>query len=352
MTEERLLAAEEQFEAGRFDAVAAACRHLLAENPRCHEALDLLGRACLASGRAKEAVELLGRAVHLAGTVGPYHSHLGEALLAAVGPDEAIASFRRAVALAPNAPGGHAGLARALLAAGDGRAALATCDAFMASHPYHGGLVGCRALLLCETGSRPAAERLLGLETLVRLSLVAPPAAFGTLEAFHEALVEEAGNRPGEDLFVRPGPAGALLIERIDRAVRDYRADLADDPNHPLVANAPRRWSLTGRAIALGGAYDVVPRADGWAWIGGLYCLSVPDAVAESGPDREGWIEFGRPPSGWPMTREPIIRRIRPEPGRMILFPAYVYHRTIPFSGGTGPAAQRICYAFSVLTEG
>jgi hypothetical protein len=58
-----------------------------------------------------------------------------------------------------------------------------------------------------------------------------------------------------------------------------------------------------------------------------------------------GWIEFGAPPANIGHRRPHETRRVKPEPGCMLLFPSYVYHRTIPFEGGE----DRISFAFDVV---
>ena len=58
-----------------------------------------------------------------------------------------------------------------------------------------------------------------------------------------------------------------------------------------------------------------------------------------------GWIEFNRPGYGLPLLGgEKFLRKIKPEPGLVILFPSYVWHGTIPFSTG----GERISIAFDV----
>ena len=57
------------------------------------------------------------------------------------------------------------------------------------------------------------------------------------------------------------------------------------------------------------------------------------------------WIEFGRPYWDFRIRSEPETRLIEPVEGLMLLFPSYMFHRTLPFSG----AGERISIAFDVL---
>ena len=97
------------------------------------------------------------------------HRSLGNALLLAGNAAEAIACFRKSNSLAASEPDIHVELARALMVSGDRKGALATCDAYMASHPYQGALVAARPqLILNEMGSEAQSRRLFGLETFVQ----------------------------------------------------------------------------------------------------------------------------------------------------------------------------------------
>jgi hypothetical protein len=59
---------------------------------------------------------------------------------------------------------------------------------------------------------------------------------------------------------------------------------------------------------------------------------------------REGWIKFGEP--GIPTKPEaPAEHYVQPSPGLLVLFPSYMWHGTVPFSGDR----NRLTVAFDVL---
>ena len=60
-------------------------------------------------------------------------------------------------------------------------------------------------------------------------------------------------------------------------------------------------------------------------------------------PDREGWLELGRPPADLRLDLEPLAS-IRPIPGTLVLFPSFLYHGTRPFRAG-----ERLTVAFDVV---
>lgn len=80
------------------------------------------------------------------------------------------------------------------------------------------------------------------------------------------------------------------------------------------------------------------------AWLSGVYYVQLPELASQTGQGEAGWIEFGRPPEHFHCTVEPEVRAIRPEPGLMLLFPSYFYHRTMPFES----AGLRISISFDV----
>ena len=79
-------------------------------------------------------------------------------------------------------------------------------------------------------------------------------------------------------------------------------------------------------------------------WLSGVYYASVPKSIADGDPAHSGWLELGTPPSDLPPPERPLIRRFRPEPGLLVLFPSYLYHRTIPFEDDS----PRISIAFDI----
>ena len=71
-------------------------------------------------------------------------------------------------------------------------------------------------------------------------------------------------------------------------------------------------------------------------WLSSACYIALPPAICsgvatDSGmPDRAGWLRFGRP--GIPT--DPALAPdhfVRPEPGLLALFPAYVWHGVEPF---------------------
>lgn len=64
------------------------------------------------------------------------------------------------------------------------------------------------------------------------------------------------------------------------------------------------------------------------------------------GRDGTGWLKFGEPafPTAPRLKPENFVR---PSPGLLVLFPSYMWHGTVPFSGA--PEIRRLTIAFDVV---
>jgi uncharacterized protein (TIGR02466 family) len=133
--------------------------------------------------------------------------------------------------------------------------------------------------------------------------------------------------------------------DALEAALARYIDDLPADPEHPLNQRRPDRWQLTAWSVVMNAQGHQLPHVHPAAWISGVYYVQVPPSVRGDDAGHEGWIEFGEPPAEFQMPGgHPVVKR-HPVEGRMVLFPSWYWHRTIPFQSDT----QRICIAFDVL---
>ncbi len=154
------------------------------------------------------------------------------------------------------------------------------------------------------------------------------------------------GRHSGELLTEPRGPVAALE-QAIMAAVEGYRQDAPPDPDHPWLARRPEALGLNVWGVAMDSQGHQLAHNHPSAWLSGVYYPKVPDVIGDDDPGRAGWIEFGRAPEDFHVTREPEVRLFKPEEGLMILFPSYFYHRTIPFEAED----VRISIAFDVLAR-
>lgn len=78
-------------------------------------------------------------------------------------------------------------------------------------------------------------------------------------------------------------------------------------------------------------------------WISSAYYVDVPQEIADSDA-HGGGIKFGEPDIDIGEMGKPR-RRIQPAVGRLVLFPSYMWHGTVPFESQT----SRMTVAFDVV---
>ena len=77
-------------------------------------------------------------------------------------------------------------------------------------------------------------------------------------------------------------------------------------------------------------------------WLSSAFYVRTPSALEGI----EGALKFGEPgPPTSPVLREDHL--VRPEPGMLVLFPAYMWHGTVPFSSGD----TRLSCAFDIVRQ-
>ncbi len=102
-------------------------------------------------------------------------------------------------------------------------------------------------------------------------------------------------------------------------------------------------------AYGFNGVWSVRLRPDGFhtnhvhpkGWLSSACYIALPDAVERG---QEGWIQFGQPGIPTRPTLE-AEHAVKPEPGRLVLFPSYMWHGTIPFTGDQ----PRLTIAFDLI---
>jgi hypothetical protein len=154
------------------------------------------------------------------------------------------------------------------------------------------------------------------------------------------------GTQTDGNLFTHIDPVLVKLREAIRATVADHVSNFPDrDESHPLLA-APRE------PIDFSGAWSVRLRSGGYhanhvhpaGWISSaLYIVLPPDL----GHEGAGFLTLGDARSPTLQVETPPFRTIEPRPGRLALFPSYMWHGTRPFGEG-----ERITVAFDVAVPG
>lgn len=320
---------------------------------------DLANRLNL-GGRAPEAMHLLEDA-RSRGVDGPELRHrLGQACWAEGRHDTALDHYRHAIALSPATESYPMELARAEIILEDYAKALETLRPVLARSPFDQQAIAYQGLAQRYLGD-PAADRLNDYESFIKSSILQPPPEWGDVATFNARLeatlarlhttnqhpLEQTlrgGTQTMGELLDRAEPEIVVVRRMIEQAVGAYIDAMADDPDHAFLG---RKSS----AFRFAGSWSVRLRSQGFhlnhvhseGWISSCYYVALPKAVSEMA-GQQGWIKFGETSLALG-SREHIARTIQPEVGKLVLFPSYMYHGTVPFDED----ACRTTIAFDVV---
>ena len=149
------------------------------------------------------------------------------------------------------------------------------------------------------------------------------------------------GTQTDGNLFHRIEPEIIALREAVRQAVADHAAQLPPlDPAHPLLRSRPDRVAFNGAwsvRLQAGGSHANHVHPMGWL-SSALYIVLPPDL----GREQAGWLTLGEPQAQLGLDLPPH-RLIEPKPGRLALFPSWMWHGTRPFGEG-----ERMTVAFDV----
>lgn len=259
-------------------------------------------------------------------------------------------------------------LLAALLDEGRADEARENCRRWLERAPDDIEAMAFSALLDVETGRHEAAEPWFDYDRLVQTHVIEPPAGYTDLESFNRALEAQVLAQsnlvtPPEDDLTWHHPAlriGADINEQGQGPIRDLEALMhegvrryfkrtGEAGGHPFLTQRPQDYTINAWSAVLEGEGNQQPHIHKSGYLSGCYYVTIPPEVtsAENGADGtvKGGFEVGRPPQELPFAKHFPTRTIKPREGLMVLFPAYLYHGTIPFKSDK----RRISIAFDVI---
>lgn len=149
------------------------------------------------------------------------------------------------------------------------------------------------------------------------------------------------GTQTDRSLLLRDEPLFRRLRRKLLDAMAAYVADLPPhEAGHPLLGLRRDRLLVEGSwSVRLTGQGHNVAHTHPVGWLSSAFYVSLPPPE-QMGPAPAGWIAFGEPPPelGLPLT---AYAEIEPRPGRLAVFPSYMWHCTRPFADG-----ERLVVAF------
>jgi tetratricopeptide (TPR) repeat protein len=152
------------------------------------------------------------------------------------------------------------------------------------------------------------------------------------------------GTQTAGQLFLRTEPEIGLLTSALAGAIRKFVARLPPaDPRHPLLRhrNMGMAFGPSWSVRLTGGGFHAAHFHPNGILSSACY-IALPDAVADA-EERPGWLEIGRPPPELSIDLPPL-KDFEPKPGRLVLFPSFLFHGTRPFASG-----ERLTVAFDLV---
>lgn len=309
-------------------------------------------------GQLQKSLKVLHEALHLAPDSPPLLTAFGIVLDELDRPRDGLKALRRAAELTPDSPSAKRNMLSTLIRAGMADEALTRTRELRAADPDEQYLIASEALCLRVMGE-PNYHQLYDYDRLVRTYNIPPPRGFFTIENFNASLAEVLrrqhrvnahpldqhlphGSQTGRSLLDLSEPNVAAFMGAVEFAVRDYLSRLKEEHTDPVGYRRQERsryTSLWSVRLTDGGYQPNHVHDRGWI-SSAYYVTMLPNENLRD--PKAGWLKLGEP--NRPVAGCTPERFIEPEPGKLVLFPSYMWHGTVPFEG-----AERISMAFDVL---
>ena len=150
------------------------------------------------------------------------------------------------------------------------------------------------------------------------------------------------GTQTRGPLFERQEPEIAAFRDIVQEAIEAYVRSLPpQDDTHPLLRHRYRQLVAQGGwSVRLQSAGHHVPHLHPSGVVSSAAYIVLPGLDAGS---QEGWLELGVPPADLCLDLS-ARAAVEPRPGRLVLFPSFLYHGTRPFNDG-----ERLSVAFDAI---
>jgi len=335
-------------------------------NPKSAQAFFTLGTLYTRVGRLQDAANAFRTLDRLAGGQPQTKRNLANALYEIEEYEEALEPARIAAEALPQDKNAQYTYGKVALASGHPDVALRVFESLNDGGMFAMKSLAYREVALRELGRETEADAISRYDDYVWPIKLEAPQGFSSLAEFNNAICEEMLRHPDiEDapthratrngrkvsqLLEKPSPLMATFGKMIQGAVGEMQRhlvrDASDGPFPTAPPPGPCNIDLWVNIMHRQG--HQLPHFHPQGWLSGCYYARIPERVESSGDAHEGWIEFGRPAYHLPHTKEPKLRIVKPEEGLIVLFPSYMFHRTVPFESDD----LRISFAFDVVPRG
>lgn len=283
------------------------------------------------------------------------------ALLLAQDPGRSRALCADVLMRHPGEAAARRALAHACLALGDACEAAKIAETLLAERPFDQEAAAALATAWRLAGDERY-RRLLDYEALVGVYSLDTPRGWTSLAAYLDELrgalsalhrlrahpIEQSlrgGAQTPQNLRASEDPVIAAFFQAIEGPLAAYRRAVGQGEDLFRARNQGTCHVVGAWSVRLSPGGFHVDHIHPQGWISSACYIEVPAAIDDRG-DHAGWLRFGAPPIP---TRPGLEAQhyVRPELGRLALFPSYMWHGTVPF-GGDQP---RMTIAFDVAPD-
>jgi Flp pilus assembly protein TadD len=194
----------------------------------------------------------------------------------------------------------------------------------------------------------PRYRELYDYDRLVRYYDLEPPQGWRSMQELNAALVLALnarhrlathpfdqslrnGSQTARSLLADADPAIQAVLKAFAGPLESYRTAIGTSATHPLSARNRGQTLMSG-------AWSVRLQCEGFhvnhvhpnGWISSAYYVSVPQETYDEGAT-SGWIKFGE--TRLPVPGAAAEHFVQPLPGRLVLFPTYMWHGTNAIHG-------------------
>lgn len=353
------------------DEAASLLQTATEVDSRAVPAFEGLGLARQRQGRHDDAIAALSHAVSLDPDAVMAQAVLGDVFREAGRVEDAVRQLRQVTDRYADNADLQANLGLALLTSGEPRAALDSFAKALALDPRQVRALAAKPLAHRELGEDDLADALFDFDHLLATTKVTTVPGFDDVAAFNTALAKAVQSHPSltqyrsstittlgaetKELFDGTGGVFAILGTLIQQAVNNYFAVFNAPDGARFPVPLPKGCVLHARGTVLqhGGSQSSHYHPRGV--VSGIYFVQVPasesgaeTAAADSGAAdsrHPGAIEFGRGTEDLNLTKPAKVQVVPAEDGMLLLFPSYLWQRTIPFLGD----GEHISIAFEVV---
>jgi uncharacterized protein (TIGR02466 family) len=349
-------------DAGEPEQALQECETALQQSEMHPYVLSVKGAVLLDQNRYADAREILERAYQQGYEEDLMLVNLALASYQTSDIDAAAAILQQAIELNPYNARAVADLVNCRSATGNHAGALNLCTEFLQENPGERLVVGAYALALHNAGQHEQALSLTDCAQLIHVVDIKTPRGLADINVLNNALTAQirtdpsllsnpvskstfGGDQTGElemDTSIFTKELLTAIQKSVSEAAKKFIAAGLDA--HPVMTPAKGTQTIRAWGTLLRAGGKQTSHMHPLGWLSGVYYAHIPPDMNESAAEA-GWLEFNRPPERFHCEPETRTWRYEPREGRLILFPSWFWHQTLPFEA----TDERVSIAFDIV---